>query len=150
LNEQVRRNIERFPQDFCFRLSSREADSIRSQIATASGSDKTIRSQIATASKRNVRFLPYAFTEHGAIMAANVLNSERAARMSVFVVRAFIRMRIALSENKALSQKLHDLEKKLAGRLDQHEQAIVQILEEIRRLTQPPMLPGPKRQPIWF
>jgi len=83
-------------------------------------------------------------------MAANVLNSERAARMSVFVVRAFIRMRIALSENKALSQKLHDLEKKLAGRLDQHEQAIVQILEEIRRLTQPPMLPAPKRQPIGF
>ena len=150
LNEQVRRNVERFPEDFCFRLSAKEVGAIRSQIATASEEDTPIRSQIATASKRNVRYLPYAFTEHGAIMAANVLNSERAVKMSVFVVRAFIRMRVALSENKALAQKLHDLEKKLAGRLDAHEQAIVQILEEIRRLTEPPMLPGPKRQPIGF
>lgn len=101
LNEQVGRNSQRFPQDFAFRLSEEEATMLlrsRSQIATLNGRGDRLRivtstepadmrSQIATASKPNVRFLPYAFTEHGAIMAANVLNSPRAVQMSVFIVR---------------------------------------------------------------
>jgi type II secretory pathway component PulM len=96
LNEQVRRNQKRFPEDFCFQLTLSEAERSRSQFATASTSP--MRSQIATASKRNIRYSPYAFTEHGAIMAANVLRSERAEEMSVAVVRAFVRLRrMALS-----------------------------------------------------
>jgi hypothetical protein len=150
LNEQVRRNRERFPEDFCFRLGLEEVDAILSQTATARDDALGIRSQIATASKRNVRFLPYAFTEHGAIMAANVLNSKRAVQMSVFVVRAFVKMREVLSANKKLADKLQELEKKLAGRLDVHERAIVHILEEIKRLMEPPPLLEPKRRPIGF
>ncbi len=120
------------------------------QIATGSQDDAPMRSHIATASKRNVRFRPYAFTEHGAIMAANVLNSDRAVRMSVFVVRAFIRMRAELSHSRVLAQKLRELERKLTGRLDEHEQAIIQILEEVKRLAEPPHLPPAKRRPIGF
>ena len=136
LNEQIKRNIERFPEDFCFRLTSEELEMIRSQIATAS--------------KRNIRFLPYAFTEHGAVMAANILKSPRAVQMSIFVVRAFIKMRQTLSTNKALMEKLRELEKKLTGRLDVHERAIVYVLEEIKKLMEPPLLPEPKRRPIGF
>jgi hypothetical protein len=89
LNEQVRRNADRFPDDFMFQLSEQEVTNLKSQIATSSS--ERIRSQIATASVHGGRRkLPYAFTEHGAIMAANVLNSPEAIRMSVFVVRAFV------------------------------------------------------------
>ena len=117
LNEQVRRNAERFPQDFVFRLTEAEADSLRSQFATASDIASGIRSQNATASKRNVRFLPYAFTEHGAIMAANVLNSPPAVQMSVFVVRAFVALRRDLGRYAVLRRKLAELERtqKLQG-----------------------------------
>jgi hypothetical protein len=88
LNQAIRRNVERFPKDFLFQLSLEEVAGLnRSQFATASETPKTMRSQIVTASKRNARFQPYAFTDHGAIMAANVLNSPAAVRMSVFVVR---------------------------------------------------------------
>ena len=150
LNEQIKRNDERFPDDFCFSLTPEELRLIRSQIAAASASLTPIRSQIATASKRNVRFLPHAFTEHGAIMAANVLNSKRAVQMSLFVVRAFVKMRQALSANRALAEKLEELEKKLTKRLDVHEQAIVHILQEIKKLMGLPLLPEPKRRPIGF
>jgi phage regulator Rha-like protein len=109
-----------------------------------------MRSQFVIASKRNIRYLPFVFTEHGAIMAANVLNSSRAVTMSVLVVRAFVKMREALSTNKVLAEKLQELEKKLTGRLDVHERAIVHILEEIKRLMEPRMLPEPKRRPIGF
>jgi hypothetical protein len=109
-----------------------------------------MRSHFATASKRNIRFMPYAFTEHGAIMAANVLNSERAVEMSVFVVRAFIRMRGLLSENKALARKLADLERELKKRLDVHETAIVGILQRIMALIDPPRLSVPKKQSMGF
>src|SRR5665811_985802 len=89
LNEQVKRNIDRFPKDFMFRLTSKEWNFIRSQFATAS-SEVTMRSQIATSSqiKRQSRLLPYAFTEHGVTMLASVLKSERAVKMSIAVVRA--------------------------------------------------------------
>jgi len=98
LNEAVKRNRDRFPSDFAFQFTRQEAVGMRSQIATAS--------------KRNVRFLPYAFTEHGAIMAATVLNSRQAVHMSVFVVRAFVKMREALSGHRHLNRKLEELEKK--------------------------------------
>ena len=101
LNQAAKRNRNKFPSDFMFQLTAKEFENMRSQIVTASN-----RSQFATGSKRNVRYLPFAFTEHGAIMAANVLNSPRAVQMSVFVVRAFLKMRAALSDNCELARKL--------------------------------------------
>ncbi len=152
LNEAVRRNIDRFPRDFAFQLGPQEYEIMRSQIVTAFP-DRTpsMRSQIATASKRNVRYRPWAFTEHGAIMAANMLKSPRAVQMSVFVVRAFVKMREVLSQNGQLAKKLADLERRLTGRLDVHEKAIVHILDEIKKLMEPlPPQPEPKRRQIGF
>jgi len=137
LNEAVKRNRDRFPVDFLFQLSRKEYDSLTSQIA------------ISIKGRGGRRTLPFAFTEHGAFMAANILNSERAVQMSVFVVRAFIKMREALPSNKTLSDKLTELEKKLAGRLDIHEKAIVYVLNELKKLMEP-RLPAPKRHPIGF
>ncbi len=137
LNQQVRRNLKRFPQDFAFQLTQEEYVGLMLQNATSKRS------------RGGRRKLPLVFTEHGAIMAANVLRSERALEMSVFVVRAFIRIRAELSHNRALAQKLRELERKLTGRLDEHERAIIQILEEVKRLAEPPLLP-PKRRPIGF
>ena len=132
LNEQVKRNIERFPGDFMFRLTLTEAEALnRSQIAT--GSQK----------HRDPRFPPFAFTEHGAIMAATVLNSPRAVEMSLYVVRAFVRLRELLASNTALARKLDELERKY----QHHDEAIAAILSAIRELTNPP---PPKRRGIGF
>jgi hypothetical protein len=150
LNEQVKRNRERFPSDFMFRLTPNEGQSLQrsgSQIATLN------RSQIATGSQkhRDPRFLPYAFTEHGAVMAANVLNSERAVAMSVFVVRAFVKLREFLASTDELAKKLNELERKLTSRQDVHEKAILQLFAQIRNLlTPPPPQPSPKRRRIGF
>ena len=154
LNEQVKRNAKRFPADFLFQLTADEVESLspmRSQFATASETPKTIRSQNATAYKRNVRFLPYAFTENGAVMAANVLNSPEAVRMSVFVVRAFVQMRDLLGGTKELAKQLADLEKKLTARLDVHESVIVNVLRRVMDiLDPPPPPPAPPRRRIGF
>jgi len=123
LNQAVRRNLEKFPDDFAFELDVEEVTNLRSQFVTAS--------------KRNIRYRPWAFTEHGAIMAANGLNSPRAVQMSVFVVRAFVKMRETLAQNKDLAAKLAELERNLTDRLDDHEQAIVHILGEIKKLMEP-------------
>src|SRR2546423_10967951 len=132
LNEQVKRNADRFPDDFAFELSKEEWDTLRSQSVTS----KSNRSQIATGSQkhRDLRYLPYAFTEHGAIMAANVLNSKQAVQMSVFVVRAFVKLREALGAHKELADKLTELER----RVGTHDKAIVSIIAAIRGLTESP------------
>lgn len=110
-----------------------------------------MRSQFATASKRNVRHPPYAFTEHGAIMAANVLNSPQAVRMSVFVVRAFVQMRALLGGTAELARQLAALDRRLTGRLDGHEVAIVEVLRRIMTLIDPPPSPPePPRRRIAF
>jgi hypothetical protein len=142
LNEQVKRNLRRFPDDFVFRLTFQEGKSLRSQIATL---NKTGRG-------RHRKYIPYAFTEPGAIMAANVLNSVTAIRMSVFVVRAFVKMRALLSNDKRLAEELKELEKKLTGRLDVHEIAIVDVLRRLIKLLEPPPAgPEPKpKGPIGF
>ncbi|OHE82772.1 MAG: hypothetical protein A2107_03735 [Verrucomicrobia bacterium GWF2_62_7] len=145
LNRAVKRNAARFPNDFAFQLTTGECEALRSQIATAS-----MRRQFGTASKRNIRYLPWAFTEHGAIMAANVLNSPRAAQMSVFVVRAFVKMRSALTDTRALARKLAALEKELKDRLDVHEAAIVTILQRVMDLIDPPPQPEPPPKQIGF
>jgi ORF6N domain len=131
-NEQVRRNRERFPADFMFQLTDEEHTALRSQFATL----KLGRGQ-------HRKYLPYAFTEHGAIMAATILNSPRAIEMSVYVVRAFVRLRELLASNTALARKLDELERKY----QHHDDAIKAILSAIRELMNPP---PPKRRPIGF
>jgi phage regulator Rha-like protein len=139
-NRAVKRNAERFPKDFVFQLTRREFEALRYQIGTL----KTGRGQ-------HRKYLPYVFTEHGAIMAANVLNSARAVQMSVFVVRAFLKMRALLGGTRELAQKLAVLEKKLTSRLDVHEVAIVEVLQELMQiLNPPPPLPEPAKPRIGF
>jgi len=121
LNEQVKRNIRRFPSDFLFRLTRSEYSNLRSQFATSS-SDHGGR-----------RYLPHAFTEHGAIMAATVLNSKRAIEMSIFVVRAFVHLREASIANRQIEAKLSELER----RLESHDGDIQQLVEAIRELMEP-------------
>jgi hypothetical protein len=123
LNQAVKRNANRFPRDFLFRLNRVETDALnRSQAVT--GSQK----------HRDPRFPPFAFTEHGAIMAATILNSHRAVEMSLYVVRAFVQLRKLLVSNVELARKLDELEHKLRG----HDQAITAILSAIRELMNPP------------
>jgi hypothetical protein len=138
-NEAVKRNQKRFPDDFMFQLTAQEYAVLTSQFA------------MSKPGRGGRRTLPYAFTEHGAIMAANVLNSPKAIEMSVFVVRAFIKMRETLSNNKALALKLAELEKKLTGRLNVHERAIVHVLGEIRKLmASAEPSPEPQKRKIGF
>jgi hypothetical protein len=108
LNEQIKRNRDRFPEDFMFQLTAQEAARSRSQIATL----KSGRGQ-------NIKYRPYAFTEHGAIQAANVLNSARAIAMGIYVVRAFVQLRQLLASNKILAQRLNGLERKFKNHDDQ-------------------------------
>jgi hypothetical protein len=106
LNRAVKRNRDRFPEDFLFQLTATEWGNLKRQIGTSSSAHGGRRTR------------PYAFTEHGALQAANVLNSPRAVQMSVFVIRAFIKMRETLQGTRGLARKLVALEKKLTGRLD--------------------------------
>lgn len=145
LNRAIKRNAERFPQDFVFQLTSEEVGALRCQIGTSN-----LRSQIATSKRGGRRYLPWAFTEHGAIMAANVLNSPRAVQMSVFVVRAFVKMRAILTDTRELARKLAVLEKELKDRLDVHEAAIVTILQRVMDIIAPPPQPERPRRQIGF
>ena len=131
LNEQVKRNQDRFPSDFVFQLTREE--------------DRTLTSQFARSKtgRGGRRILPFAFTEHGAIMAAMVLNSPRAVEMSVQIVRAFARLREMLVSNAILAQKLVELERRMEG----HDQAIHNLFETIRQLLNPP---DPPRRRIGF
>jgi len=104
LNEQVRRNADRFPADFLLELTNQELAASRSQIAT-----------LNKGRGHNLKYRPLAFTEHGAIMAATILNSPRAAQMSVYVVRAFVKLRQALTSTTALSRRLETLERSVAA-----------------------------------
>ena len=130
LNQAVKRNTERFPEDFAFRLTQSEFESLRSQFVTLK------RGQ-------HRKYLPHAFTEHGAIMAANVLNSKEAVQISVFVVRAFVRLRDTLATHKELAEKLNELERKVGT----HGRAIVSILGTIGQMTEPA---GKKARAIGF
>jgi hypothetical protein len=132
LNQAVKRNIERFPGDFMFRLDAAEtADLNRSQAVT--GSQK----------HRDPRFPPYAFTEHGALMLGNVLRSDRAVEVSLMVVRTFVQLREMLATNKELAAKLDALERKIST----HDQAIAGLIDAIRQLTS---VPANKARPIGF
>jgi len=122
LNQAVRRNINRFPVDFMFQLTVAEEESLRSQIV------------ISNEGRGGRRYLPYAFTEHGALMLANVLNSERAAQTSVQVVRAFVKLRQLLASNAELARKLAAMEKK-------YDAQFKVVFDAIRQLMSPPAKP---------
>ncbi len=138
LNRTVKRNRDRFPKDFMFQISADEWQNLKYQIGTSSSGHGGRRRR------------PYAFTEHGAIMAANVLNSARAVQMSVFVVRAFLKMRALLGDKRELAQKLASLEKELKKRLDVHEAVIVTILQRVMDIIDPPAIPQPPKPRIGF
>ncbi|MFA4972623.1 MAG: ORF6N domain-containing protein [bacterium] len=127
LNQAVKRNSERFPADFMFQLNIEEAMRSRSQSVTLKRGT-------------NIKYLPYAFTEHGAVMAANVLRSERAVAASIYVVRAFIRLRQFLASHKELADKLAELERQVGT----HDKAIVSLFQAIRKLMAP--LPQKKKK----
>ncbi len=130
-NQSVKRNLNRFPVDFMFQLTNEEHDRLRSQIVTSN------------VGRGGRRYSPLAFTEHGTIMAATVLNSQKAIEMSVFIVRAFVQLREMVSNHKELIDKLQELENKVSG----HDQAIANLFEAIRQLMGPP---AEKRRLIGF
>ena len=161
LNEAVKRNADRFPVDFRFQITSEESAALRSQIVTldtgrrnlrsqvvtsSAGTDTGNRSQIATGSQkhRDPRSLAWAFTEHGAIMAATILKSPSAVSMSVFVVRAFVQMREQIMANADVLKRLAEIDKTLL----EHDQSLQLIWQELQPLLTPP--PDPPRRMIGF
>lgn len=135
LNEQVKRNIDRFPFDFMFRLTVKEWEFMRSLFATTS-EQKPMRSQKATASqkKRNINVTPYAFTEHGVTMLASVLKSQRAIKMNIAIVRAFISLTQMMLQHKDLAERLEDLRKELHERIGEHDTQLAGIYNAIENL----------------
>lgn len=145
LNQAVKRNLDRFPKDFRFQLTAQEWGEMWSQIATGSSElahdtvEQPNRSQIVTASKRNVRHLPFAFTEHGALQAANVLKSKRAVSMSVYVIRAFVQMREQIAANATILKRLAEIDKTLL----EHDGALGVIWQKLQPLLNPRPTPPP-------
>jgi phage regulator Rha-like protein len=131
LNEQVKRNIGRFPSDFMFRITKEEKDEV---VAICDHLEKLKYSAS----------LPHVFTEHGAIMAANVLSSQRAIEVSVFIVKAFVKLRKTILESKELNSKIDQLEKKLAD----HDEKIIALIRAIKQFINPK--PPPKERQIGF
>ena len=124
LNEQVKRNKRRFPDDFMFRLTAEEARKVISS-----------RSQFATLKQgQNIKHLPYAFTEHGAIMVATILSTPEAVKMSVFVVRAFVRMREQLTANAGILRRLAEIDRTLLL----HDKDLSALWDHLRLLLEPP------------
>jgi hypothetical protein len=140
LNEQVRRNLARFPRDFLFQLTNQEVTNLISQFAISSWGGR--------------RKLPFAFTEHGAIMAATILNTPRAVEVSVYVVRAFVRLRAELTTHAGLAKKLDEVERKTEALVVEHNalaastrEQFKEVIEALRALMRPP---DPTRRPIGF
>ena len=131
LNEQVKRNRDRFPDDFLFQLSGHEKAQVVSNL------DHLSKLRFSKAH-------PYAFTEHGALMAASVLNSQRAVEVSVYVIRAFVRLRRFIAEHKELSRRLSQLENRLAD----HDEQILTLIQAIKDLISPD--PPPRKRCIGF
>ena len=131
LNQAVRRNPDRFPKDFFFQLTAAE----KAEVITNCDHLKNLKFSKA---------LPYAFTEHGALMAANVLNSPEAVKMSVFIIRAFLKQRVALSANAAILKRLAEIDKTLLI----HDRALRDVYQKLLPLLQPP--PPPPRRRIGF
>ena len=146
-NQALMRNRNRFPTDFAFQLTPSELENLRSQFVTSSSqatdlsANKRRWSQFVTTSHGGRRYLPWAFTEHGALMAANILRSERAVQMSVFVVRAFVRLREQVAANTATLKRLAEIDKTLV----QHDVALSDLYRKLLPLLQPPAGPTKRR-----
>jgi len=132
LNKAVKRNHDRFPEDFMFQLTKEEAESLRFQ----SGTSKEGRG--------GRRYLPHAFTEHGVAMLSSVLNSKRAVQMNIFIIRAFVKLREMLASSKELAHRLEAVERTLK----RQGQAIAVVYDEVKKLQAPP--PEPPRRHIGF
>jgi len=148
LNEAVKRNIERFPEDFMFQLTDNEWDSLRSQIVTSNDEENSLRSQIAT-SKSNRggrRYVPYAFTEHGVLMLSNVLNSVKAINMSIEIIRVFDKLRKYVLEQTPKDLRIEELHnllmlhiKNTDHKFSDYDKTINQIVHALNSLiTEPP------------
>jgi hypothetical protein len=133
-NEAVKRNLTRFPEDFRFRLSKEESASLTSQTAIPK----------ISSGRGGRRTLPWAFTEHGALQAANILNSAHAVAMSVYIIRAFVRLREEVTTNAVLEKRLASIEKTLVG----HDVALRDVIKRMRPLLLPPS--DPPRKGIGF
>src|ERR1035437_5642428 len=127
LNEQVKRNIDRFPRDFAFQLTRAEFDSLRSQIATLKDGGRG----------RHRKYLPYVFTEHGVAMLSSVLHSKKAVEVNIGIIRAFITVRQMLATNRELARKVQE-----------HDQKITVLVDAVQKLLTPP--PTPKKNPIGY
>ena len=142
LNEQVKRNSARFPEDFMFQLTSEEAGNLRPQFATSSS-----RSQFATLKRgQNIKYLPYVFTEQGVAMLASVLKSRRAIDTSIAIVRVFVKLRQIASTHLELGKKLDDLERKY----QKHDAEIGMIFKALRKLIDDRAVPPPSKHRIGF
>lgn len=130
LNEAVRRNSNRFPDDFMFQLTQEELANWRSQIATSN-----------PAAKMGLRRPPYAFTEHGVAMLSSVLNSPRAVQMNILIIRAFVRLRELLATHKDLARRMEHVE----ATQKQRTSIITSVVEEINKLKRAPALPLKRR-----
>ena len=139
LNQAVKRNRERFPDDFMFQLSADETGFLRSQFVTLEKERRTNWSQIVTSSEkhRGKRYRPYAFTEQGIAMLSSVLKSDRAVKVNIAIMRAFVKLRQLLNVNRELAKKFSELEQ----RVGKHDEDITAILEAIRQLMAPPEKP---------
>ena len=129
LNQAVKRNIKRFPDDFMFRLSWEEVESLRSRFVTLNNAKPK-----ASRRGKHIKYLPYAFTEHGVAMLSSVLNSERAIQVNILIMRAFTKLKEIFLTHKDLAAKIAVLEKKYA----EHDQTIKEIFEAIKQLLEPP------------
>lgn len=143
-NQAVKRNASRFPQDFVFPLNKEEFENLISQsVISSSGETPGLRSPFVTLKKHGGRRkLPWAFTEHGAIMAATILRSPRAVAMSIYVVRAFVRMREELLTNAVILKRLAQMDRTLL----EHDVTLREVVERLIPLLDPPTEPAPKRR----
>lgn len=127
LNKAVKRNIDRFPEDFMFQLTKEEFESLMFQFGI---------------SKRGgTRSLPYAFTEQGVAMLSSVLNSKRAILVNIRIIRVFTRLREMLATNADIRKKIEDLERKTTGKLKEHDEQLAMVFEALKQLLQPPEEP---------
>jgi hypothetical protein len=133
LNKAVKRNLERFPEDFMFQLTAEETESLRFQFGTSN------------AGRGGRRYLPYAFTEQGVAMLSSVLNSKRAVQVNIAIMRAFVKLREVMATHKELAHKIEALERKY----QEHDQELQVVFQAIKKLLEPPP-PAPPKRPIGY
>jgi Cu/Ag efflux pump CusA len=140
LNQAVKRNLSRFPDDFMFQLTKEEAELVRSR--SRSVTLNKLKSQTVTSKRgQNIKYLPFAFTEHGAVQLSNILRSDRAIEMGIAVVRAFVQLRALMADHKTLRAKLAELD----ARVGAHDEQLAAIVEAIRELAVPVESPNKRK-----